>query len=60
MTMAEFFMIRPQGPNFGTGLGAFSDLVLLKQTSEISLIQVGGDKGHHLTTSCTHQQYLIV
>ena len=29
MTMAEFFMILPQGPNCWTGLGAFRDLVLL-------------------------------
>lgn len=29
MTMAEFFMILPQGPNCWMGLGAFSDRVLL-------------------------------
>ena len=29
MTIAEFFMILPHGPNCWIGLGAFKDLVLL-------------------------------
>uniref|UniRef100_A0A2S2QG18 Uncharacterized protein n=1 Tax=Sipha flava TaxID=143950 RepID=A0A2S2QG18_9HEMI len=36
MTIAEFFMIRPHGPNCWTGLGAFSDRVLHMDTSVLS------------------------
>lgn len=31
ITIAEFFIILPHGPNCCIGLGAFKDLVLLKQ-----------------------------
>merc|ERR1719195_205151 len=31
MTIAEFFMILPHGPNCWIGLGAFKDLVLIRR-----------------------------
>lgn len=34
ITMAEFFIILPHGPNCCMGLGAFRDLVLLEATKE--------------------------
>lgn len=33
MTIAEFFIIRPQGPNCWIGLGALRDRVLLEQNT---------------------------
>uniref|UniRef100_A0A2S2QYB7 Uncharacterized protein n=1 Tax=Sipha flava TaxID=143950 RepID=A0A2S2QYB7_9HEMI len=38
MTIAEFFMIRPHGPNCWTGLGAFSDRVLLLESDDDVII----------------------
>lgn len=34
--MAEFFMIRPHGPNCWIGLGAFNDRVLLQNIKEVN------------------------
>jgi hypothetical protein len=34
MTMAEFFMIRPHGPNCWKGLGALRERVRLKQKKQ--------------------------
>ena len=39
MTIAEFFMMRPHGPNCWKGLGAFKDLVLLKNRDKINYWQ---------------------
>jgi len=36
ITIAEFFIIRPHGPKFCTGQGAFKDLVRLQQTQKES------------------------
>ena len=36
MTMAEFFMIRPHGPNCWMGLGAFRERVRLENRKKIT------------------------
>lgn len=38
ITIAEFFIILPHGPNCCMGEGAFRDLVLLKQTNKTPLV----------------------
>jgi hypothetical protein len=35
MTIAEFFIIRPQGPNCWIGLGAFRERVRLEKRSNV-------------------------
>jgi hypothetical protein len=47
MTIAEFFMIRPQGPNCWIGLGAFRDRVRLKpDQTTIRRAQILTERNH--------------
>ena len=49
MTMAEFFIIRPHGPNCWMGLGAFSDRVRLSiKTNENDAINSHDHNSSHL------------
>lgn len=57
ITIAEFFIILPHGPNCCMGEGAFSDLVLLKQAMyNINFYFLKVIKGDLFDTHCIHDR----